>query len=118
MNEFFDNYFNIRKMIESKREYKETMARVKKLPEDYEYVFKKIQSHMWNFGSGAGYDMMAIHNDLVDLFEESAANGKDVLEVTGDDVAAFCEELLRNASTYAQDWRTKLNREIHDKLRR
>ena len=42
MSEFFDNYFNIKKMIESKREYKEQMARVEVLPEDYQYVFKKI----------------------------------------------------------------------------
>lgn len=118
MNEFFDNYFNVRKMIESKCEYKESMDRVKKLPEDYQYVFKKIQSHMWNFASGAGYDMMVIHNDLIDLFEESALNGSDVLEVTGDDVASFCEELLRNASTYTEDWRTKLNNDIHHKLKR
>ena len=33
MSEFFDNYFNIKKMIESKREYKQQMARVKALPE-------------------------------------------------------------------------------------
>lgn len=118
MNEFFDNYLNIKKIIESKREYKQAMARVKNLPEDYQYVFKKIQENMWMFASGAGYDMLEIHYGLIDLFEQSAASGKDVLEVTGDDVAAFCEELLRSASTYIEDWRTKLNKDIHNKLKR
>jgi DNA-binding ferritin-like protein (Dps family) len=116
MSDFFDNYFNIKKMIESKREYRQQMARVEALPEDYQYVFKKIQSHMWMFAAGAGYDMMKIHYDLIDLFETGAAEGKPVLEITGEDVAAFCEELLRSASTYTENWREALNRDILKKL--
>ena len=116
MSEFFDDYFNIRKMIESKREYKRQMARVEALPEDYQYVFKKIQKHMWMFAAGSGYDMMKIHYDLIDLFEAGAADGKHVLEITGEDVAAFCDELLSSARTYTEDWREALNRDILKKL--
>lgn len=118
MSEFFDNYFNIRKIIGSKREYKRQMARVKALPEDYQYVFKKIQGHMWMFAAGAGYDMMKIHYDLIELFETGAAEGKSVLEITGEDVAAFCEELLRSTGTYTENWREALNRDIQKKLGR
>lgn len=118
MSEFFDNYFNIKKMVESKREYRQQMARVKALPEDYQYVFKKIQQHMWMFAAGAGYDMMKIHYDLIELFEEGAADGKHVLEITGEDVAAFCDELLRSTKTYTEDWRESLNRDILKKLGR
>ncbi len=116
MAEFFDNYLNIKKMIESKREYKQQMARVKALPEDYQYVFKKIQEHMWMFAAGSGYDMLKIHYDLIELFETGAADGKHVLEITGEDVAAFCDELLRNAQTYTENWRDALNRDIQNKL--
>jgi len=116
MSEFFDNYFNIKKMIESKREYKQQMARVEALPKDYQYVFKKIQSHMWMFAAGSGYDMMKIHYDLIELFEAGAADGKHVLEITGEDVASFCDELLRSARTYTEDWREALNRDILKKL--
>ena len=118
MSEFFDNYFNIKKMIESKREYKQQMARVDVLPEDYQYVFKKIQSHMWMFAAGSGYDMMKIHYDLIELFESGAAEGKSVLEITGEDVASFCDELLRSASTYTENWREALNRDILKKFRK
>lgn len=116
MSKFFDKYFNISKIKKSKREYKQQMQRVKALPEDYQYVFKKIQNHMWQFASGSGYDMLEVHYGLIDLFEEGAANGKSVLEVTGEDVAAFVDELLKNARTYTEDWRTKLNHEIKNKI--
>jgi DNA-binding ferritin-like protein (Dps family) len=36
---------------------------------------------------------------LLDLFETGAADGKRVLDITGEDVAAFCDELLRHAKT-------------------
>lgn len=112
MSEFFDNYLNIGKVMESKREYKRQMARVNALPEDYRYVFKKIQSHMWMFAAGSGFDMLKIHYDLIELFEAGAADGKHVLDITGEDVASFCEELLRNAKTYTENWREQLNRDI------
>lgn len=116
MNKFFDDYFNISKIKKSKREYQQQMQRIKELPEDYQYVFKKIQNHMWQFVAGSGYDMMEIQYGLIDLFEEGVANGKSVLEVTGEDVAAFVDELLKNTRTYTEDWRTKLNREIKNKI--
>ena len=117
MSEFFDNYFNIKKMIENDRQYKQQMARVEALPKDYQYVFKKIQKHMWMFTAGAGYDMVKIHYDLIELFEIGAADGKHVLEITGEDVAAFCDELLRNANTYTENWREALNHDILKKLK-
>jgi DNA-binding ferritin-like protein (Dps family) len=114
--EFYDAYLNIPKMVNEKRMYKAHMARVEKLPEDYRYVFKKIQSHMWMFAAGSGYDMLRLHYDLLELFEQGLADGKRVLEITGDDVAGFCDELLKSAQTYTENWREKLNREIHAKL--
>ncbi len=116
MSDFFNNYLNPKKIIEGKREYREHMKRVEALPRDYQYVFKKIQGHMWMFAAGAGYDMMRLHYDLLDLFEAGAAEGKQVLEITGRDVAAFCDELLRAAETYTENWRDKLNQDIWKKI--
>ena len=117
MKQFFDQYFNFSKMVKNKRKYKKEMQRVKDLPKDYQYVFKQIQNQMWKFGCGSGYDMMEVQCDLIDLFEESAADGKNVLEITGKDVAGFVDELLKNTRTYTQDWRNKLNKKINKKLR-
>ncbi len=117
MRDFFNNYLNIPRIAEEKHKYKRHIARLKALPEDYRYVFKKIQRHMWMFAAGAGYDMTQIHYDLIALFQEGAAQGKHVLEVTGNNVADFCEELLKNTKTYTENWREKLNRDIAEKFR-
>jgi DNA-binding ferritin-like protein (Dps family) len=67
---------------------------------------------MWRFAAGNGYDMLDIHYELIDLFEQSAANGERVLDVTGADVAAFCDGLLQNTQTYTAKWRADLNRSV------
>ena len=69
---------------------------------------------MWMFAAGSGYDMLKIHYDLIELFEAGAADGKHVLDITGEDVASFCEELLRSAKTYTENWREQLNRDIQN----
>lgn len=108
---------SLKTIKQDKFEYKQYEKRVKALPEDYRFVFEKITDYMWNYsGSSDGYDMVAIHEGLLELFESGAAEGKKVLEVTGKDVAAFCDELLRNARTYIGDRREKLNNEIKKKL--
>ncbi|MFT3950843.1 MAG: DUF1048 domain-containing protein [Oscillospiraceae bacterium] len=116
MRKFFNEYFNIKKIMADKREYKQNMARVDALPKEYRFVFEKIQRYMWMNASGSGYDILNIQYDLVELFEEGAANGRPVLELTGEDVAAFCDELLRSAHTYTENWRETLNRDIRKKL--
>lgn len=110
------DYLNIKKMIKDKKEYKAMMDRVHTLPEEYQFVYEKMTKYMWSFAGGSGYDMLRLQYDLIELFEEGAAEGKSVLEITGDDVAAFCDELLKNAKTYTEGWREKLNRDIHNKL--
>ncbi len=112
LRDFLNDYFNIRHMVRGKRKYRQMQARVKALPEEYGYVYHKIQNYMWMHSGGSGMDMMSIFTDLLDLFETGAAEGKGVLEITGKDVAAFCDELLRSARTYTQDWRENLNRDI------
>ncbi|MFP3153522.1 DUF1048 domain-containing protein [Lachnospiraceae bacterium ZAX-1] len=112
MSEFFDKYLNIKKIMEGKREYKAHMARVDALPEDYRFVYKKIQGYMWTFAGGDGMDMLKTQVDLIDLFEQSAMDGKHILEVTGEDVVAFCDELLRDTESWMDTYRNRLNREV------
>ena len=114
---FFDNYFNLPKLMQSKKEYNAQMKRADALPKAYQYVFRKIQSHMWQFATGAGYDMMQAHEKLLCTFEKGAAEGRSVLEITGEDVAAFCDELLRSVQTSTENRRDAFNRDIIKKVR-
>lgn len=107
----------LKKIIGDKKEYREMMARVKKLPDDYQFVYGKIQDYMWNYAAGDGMDMLDVQYELIDLFEAGVADGKSVLEVTGEDVAGFSDELLMNAKTYIGEKRKKLNKEILNKLK-
>lgn len=106
----------IKKLMGDKKEYKMMMARVDALPEDYQFVFKKIQNYMWNFATGNGMDMLHMQYELIDLFESGAADGRDVLEITGEDVASFADELVANARTYVAKYREDLNQSIMKQL--
>jgi len=99
-----------------KRRYKQIQARVKALSEDYGFVYRKIEHYMWMHAGGDGMDMIPVLADLLDLFETGAADGKHVLEITGKDVAAFCDELLRDTRQWTENGHKALNRDIQKKL--
>lgn len=107
----------LKKIIGDKKEWRSMEARATALPRDYQIVYGEIKQYMWKFSAGGGMDIVAILKDLLGLFETGAADGKRALEVTGEDVAAFCDELLRNARTYTDNWRQSLNRDVMRKLR-
>ncbi|MEG0621106.1 MAG: DUF1048 domain-containing protein [Raoultibacter sp.] len=114
MMEGLDSLKNIKK---DKAEYRAHLARIDALPDDYKFVYSKITAYMWSLsGGGNGYDMIAVQADLLELFESGAAQGKGVLEITGEDVAAFADELLKSVKTYTENWHDKLNREIQKEL--
>ncbi|WP_438445236.1 DUF1048 domain-containing protein [Gorillibacterium sp. sgz5001074] len=106
----------IKKLIGDKKEYKEQMARAEALPKDYRFVFEKIHGYIWSFASGDGSDMLKTQNELIELFEANAAVGKHVLDVTGEDVAGFCDEFMRDTRKWTDSYRQKLNRSLKDKF--
>lgn len=85
---------HLKQIIEEKRAWRAHMARVKALPEDYQLVYREIQKYIFKAGPvepNASIDLLA---EIAQLFWEGAAAGRTVLEVTGDDVAAFCDALI------------------------
>ncbi|RBQ15583.1 hypothetical protein DP939_35000 [Spongiactinospora rosea] len=90
----------IQDMIEGKRQWRAHMARVKALPPDYEIVYKEIQRYFFKVGP-VGLDDGTLLSGILDFFEQGAATGKGVLELIGDDVAAFCDDLVKDSPTYA-----------------
>jgi len=98
--------------LEEKQEYKKNEARAKALPEEYFTAYKDIKNYIFQT---SGIVSMKPLVDLVDILEEAAANGKQVLEVTGPDVAAFADELTRDAKSYKGALSDKLNEKLNNK---
>jgi len=91
----------IRDIIEGKKEWRAHMARVKALPQDYQIVYKELQKYLFKVGPVELTEGTDLLSGIIDLFEDGAALGKGVLEVTGSDVAAFCDDLIKDSKTYA-----------------
>ena len=85
----------IQDVIEGKKQWRAHMARVKALPPDYQIVYKEIQRYLFKVGGGT------LLSGIADFFEEGAAAGKGVLELIGNDVAAFCDDLVKDSRTCA-----------------
>ena len=71
---------------------------------------------MWQFVSGSGYDMLEIQWGYLNYLKKGSST-KISLEITGDDVADFVEELLKNTRTYPTDWKSEFNHEIQKSLK-
>ncbi|MCM3712560.1 DUF1048 domain-containing protein [Alkalihalobacillus oceani] len=103
----------IEKMIgrlDDKQEWKTMEARAKALPGEYHNAYKAIQNYIWTAGGLTDWkDMSRIFGGILELFEEGAAAGKKVTDLTGEDVATFCEEIVRDAKTWKDKYRQKLN---------
>ncbi|WP_298989793.1 DUF1048 domain-containing protein [uncultured Pseudokineococcus sp.] len=106
----------ITKLVGDKREWRAMEARAAALPQDYRLLYAEIQKYLWRLSSGDGRGTIEVLAGLLDLFEAGAADGRRALEVTGPDVAGFCDGLLLQTRTYTQDWREELNRTVHDTL--
>ncbi|MGF7032399.1 DNA-binding ferritin-like protein (Dps family) [Paenibacillus mucilaginosus] len=108
----------IRDIIEGKKEWRAHVARVKTLPQDYQIVYKEIQKYLFKVGPVELTDGTGLLSGIVDLFEEGAASGKGVLEVTGRDVAAFCDDLIKDSKTYADIYQESVAQESNKAMKK
>ncbi|GAU65922.1 hypothetical protein SSP35_02_02910 [Streptomyces sp. NBRC 110611] len=90
----------IQDIIEGKKQWRAHMARVKALPPDYHIVYTEMQRYLFKVGPIDLADGPLLPG-IVDFFEEGVAGGKGVLELIGNDVAAFCDDLVKDSPTYA-----------------
>ncbi|CAM3789646.1 DUF1048 domain-containing protein [Marinicrinis lubricantis] len=104
---------SIQDIIKGKKEWRAHVARVKALPQDYRIVYKEIQKYLFKVGPVELTDGTGLLSGIVDLFEEGAASGKGVLEVTGNDVAAFCDDLIKDSKTYADIYQESARQKVN-----
>ncbi|MEV6964139.1 DUF1048 domain-containing protein [Hamadaea sp. NPDC051192] len=98
----------IQDIIEGKRQWRAHVARVKALPPDYQIVYQEMQRYFFKVGPVDLADGNLLP-ELVDFFEEGVAAGKGVLELIGDDVAAFADGLIKDSRTYADAYQESLS---------
>jgi len=97
-------------IIEGKKQWRAHMARVKALPPDYQIVYKEMQRYFFKVGPVDLADGTLL-SGLVDFFAEGAAAGQGVLELIGSDVAAFCDDLIKDSRTYADIYQESISGE-------
>nr|UKS68103.1 DUF1048 domain-containing protein [Lactococcus garvieae] len=80
----------LKEIIEEKKEWYTLQNAVKKLPKDYGIVYKEIQRYFFKIGVS---DLQVL-GELLAIFEDGVKHNQAVLDVTGNDVAAFSDSLL------------------------
>ncbi|WP_371783310.1 DUF1048 domain-containing protein [Streptosporangium subroseum] len=102
------------------REWKAFEVRAGALPADYRAAWEKIKGHLFPYGDFTGRNLMPILDSALGLLEETAADGRSIHEVLGDDIEGFCAALAggEGGRSYRDRWREQLNRTVARKLDR
>lgn len=115
---------SIRSMFEAvvgelalKKRWRHLKARKQQLPESHRKAHDAVERYlMYSAGISDGAIVTAMAEDLLELFEQGAADGTPVSAIVGDDPVEFAEEFARNYSegAWINKERARLNEAIQD----
>ena len=106
----------ITRMIDEKKRYRRYKARTEELPPNYHAAIDALERYLMFFGPGKGDELVAMLEDLADLFDESAANGTPIRAVVGKNPVEFAETFLQN---YTEgQWINKERKRLTDAIDR
>lgn len=89
--------------LETKKQYKQHMARVEALPEPYGSAAKALNRYFMYYGGFTDGDtLIAMIGDHADLWERAAVDGTPVRDIVGDDPVEFAETFARAYS--GKEW--------------
>ena len=96
----------ISKVIGEKRQWRQHKARTRELPASYRTAVEAVERYLMYAGPGGdGAGAASMFEDLLDLFEQSAANRTPIREIVGEDPVEFLEAFVRNYPD--GNWRTR-----------
>ncbi len=107
---------SIKQILDEKREWKMLQKQVKSLPSDYRFVFKEMQKYIFKVASLPTEETMSFFSGIIELFEAGIEANKSVLEVTGDDVAAFCDSLIEDNDQFDDYIKGVIEKNIYQTL--
>lgn len=96
--------------LNEKKEYRENEKRAKALPVEYASAYKDIKQYIFSTSGILSIEPLKV---LVDMLEEAAADNRRVTDITGPDVAAFADELVRGEKSYRGQQGEKLNKKLN-----
>jgi DNA-binding ferritin-like protein (Dps family) len=79
------------------------------LPADHRAAWGQIKVRVSPHSGFTGRNLTPILDGVLGLFEETAADGQSVHEVLGDDVAAFCDDLVKDSRTHAYSYQEPIS---------
>lgn len=104
--------------LDEKKRWKAYKARTKRLPEPYKTAIDGVERYLMYSGDGpmGGERLLAMYDDLADLFEAAAVDGTPVRDIVGDDPSEF-------VTTFAQaytdgGWIAKERRRLEETIER
>ena len=83
--------------LEQKKHYRQYKERTRRLPAKYRTALEALERYLMHVGPGGdGADAMSMFEDLLDLFEQSAAKGTPIREIVGEDPVEFLKAFVQN----------------------
>ena len=103
--------------LEEKKRYRQYKAHTQQLPANYREAVEAIDRYLMYFGGITKGDVLVkMTEDLIDLFEQSAAIGTPIRAIVGEDPVEFVETFLEN---YADGrWINKERKRLIDTIDR
>ncbi|MBG6095289.1 DUF1048 domain-containing protein [Nocardioides luteus] len=85
--------------LELKKRWRQLKSRKQQLPESHRKAHDAVERYlMYSAGIADGTILTAMAEDLLDLFEQGAADGTPVSAIVGDNPVEFAEEFASNYS--------------------
>ncbi len=107
---------SIKQLFEEKKEWNKLQEHIKAMPSDYSFVFKEMQIYIFKVADLSTEEAIALFSGIVELFETGIELDKSVLEVTGDDVAAFCDSLIEGNNQFDEYVKGIIEKNIYKTL--
>ncbi|RJO78272.1 DUF1048 domain-containing protein [Nocardia panacis] len=86
----------IAKVVGPKLRWRKYKARVERLPSNYREAVEAIERYTMHFVPIDTDREVAKYEDLVDLFEQAAADGTPIRQIVGADPVEFVETFVKN----------------------
>jgi DNA-binding ferritin-like protein (Dps family) len=81
--------------LDEKKRWRQYKARQRRLPANYRTAVEGIERYLMYFGRGEA-GLTSMYEDLIDLFEQSAAAGTPIRDIVGEDPVEFVETFVQN----------------------